>query len=205
MEIVEQLEGASADMLVTRLQGAMGNVSFMIGTVGEPIQMNFDFSGSFKSTADRAFGSKLDPTGLSTVKPGAILSACFNVNSITQDLDTFEFNMNNDIQEWIDPCYSTGIKGFYRAAFDPQLNIDPTMKRLTTEPGYTQWLAATLLGLDVTVASPDGPDIKLSAPKAQRITHAPGERGAARTSQWGFLLTKDTGNDVFEILQGSKT
>ena len=204
MEIVETLEGASPDTLVTRLQGAMGNVVFMIGTVGEPIQMNFEFSGSFVSIVDRAYENRIDPDTLSVVRPGAILSACFDVNSLPQDLDTFEFNMNNDIQEWIDPCKSTGVKGFYRAGFEPQLSINPTMKQLATEPGYTEWMAATALAVDVTAASADGPDLKLSAPKAQRITHAPGDRNGARISDWGFLLTKDSGNDVFKITQGTE-
>ena len=112
--------------------------------------------------------------------------------------------MNNDIQEWVDPCQTTGLKGFYRAGFEPQLTINPTMKQLATEAGYTEWLAATLRAMDVTAVSADGPNIKLSSPKAQRITHAPGDRNGARLSEWVFLLTKDSGNDVFEILQGSK-
>ena len=204
LEVIETLEGASPDQLVTRFQGVMGNVTFAIGTVGEPVQMNFELSGAFVSMVDRLFAATLDPMGLSVVRPGAVLSSCVNVNSIAQDIDSFEINMGNDIQEWIDPCRSTGIKGFYRAGFEPIVTLNPTMKQLATEPGYTQWLAGTTVPLAVSVVSPDGPAIAITAPKLQRITHAPADRNGARISDWSFLCTKNAGNDVLEILQGAK-
>lgn len=211
MAVIEQLEGASANNLVTRFQGMMGNVTFMIGTVGEPVQMQFEFSGSFISMSDSAFASRLDPTSLSVVKPGAVLSTSVTVESVEQDLDSFEIAMNNDIQEWIDPSRSTGVKGFYRAGFEPTLNVDPTMKQLSVEPVYTQWMNCTALELEIVIANGADPDITLSAPKAQRIGLEIGDRNGARTSATNFLLTQGTppegatgGNDVFEILQGSK-
>lgn len=205
LEIHEQLEGASANHLVTRLQGAMGNVSFAIGTVGEPVQMSFEFSGAFVSMTDLAFGSRLDPTSVSTVKPGAVLSSTVTVNSVDQDLDSFEINMNNDIQEWIDPSRSTGIKGFYRAMYEPTMTVNPTLKQLSVEPVYTEWINCTALAASILVANGSDPDITLSAPKAQRIGLGVGDRNGARTAETEFLLTKNAGNDVFEILQGAKS
>lgn len=205
LEVVEQLEGPSADMLVTRFQGAMGEVTFSIGTVGEPVQMKFEFSGAFVSMTDRPFASRLNPTGLSTVKPGAVLSSIVTINSIAQDLDTFEFKMNNGIQEWIDPARSTGIKGFYRDSYEPMLTIDPTLKMLATEAVYTQWKNCTALAASILVGNASDPDITLSSPKAQRVALELGDRNGARTGATNFLLTKDAGNDVFEVLQGAKT
>ena len=205
LEVVEQLEGASANMLVTRYQGMMGNVTFSIGTVGEPVQMNFEMSGAFISMSDRAFASRLDPTSLSTVKPGAVLAATVTCNSIAQDLDTFEFNMNNAIEEWIDPSRNTGIKGFYKSAYEPMLNLDPTLKQLGTEDHYTEWLNCTPCPVSVVIANGSDPDITLSAPKAQRVGLEIGDRNGARTQGYQFLLTKNSGNDVFEILQGAKS
>lgn len=206
LEVHEQLEGASADMLVTRFQGVMGNVTFTIGTVGEPVQMNFEFSGAFKSMVDLAFGLRLDPTSLSTVKPGAILGSTITVNGVAQDLDTFEFNMNNSIQEWTDPSRSTGNKGFYKDGFEPSLTLDPTLKQLSVEPVYTEWLACTPGAVSIGVSSTGAPDITLSAPAAQRTNVDIGDRNGARLGVTTFLLTQGTaGNDVFEILQGAKT
>lgn len=205
IEVHEQLEGASAAHLVTRLQGAMGNVTFAIGTVGEPVQMAFEFKGAFKSMVDLSFAGRLDPTSLSTVKPGAVLASTITANSVAQDLDSFEFNMNNDIQEWIDPARTTGNRGFYRAMFEPQMAVNPTLKQLATEPVYTEWLNATEIAVSVLVPNGSNPDITLSAPKAQRISVAIGDRNGARTNETNFLLCQNAGNDTFEILQGAKT
>lgn len=205
LEVHEQLEGAAADHLVTRFQGMMGNVTIAIGTVGEPVQMSFEFSGAFISMVDLAFASRIDPTSLSAIKPGAVLSATATVNSIVQDLDTFEFNMGNSIQEWVDPSRSTGIKGFYKDAYEPILTVDPTMKQLSVEPVYTEWMACTQLAVSILVGNGSNPDITLLAPKAQRTNLEISDRNGARTSATTFLLTQDTGDDVFEILQGAKS
>lgn len=208
LEVQEQLEGAAANMLVTRFQGMMGNVTFLIGTVGEPVQMNFELSGAFISMTDLAFGSRLDPTGLSTIKPGAVLSSVITVNSVAQDLDTFEFNMGNSIQEWVDPARSTGIKGFYKDAYEPTLTVDPTLKQLSVEPIYTEWKNCTELAVSVVITNGSDPDITLSAPKAQRIALEIGDRNGARTAGTTFLLTQGEGtasDAVFEILQGAKS
>ena len=208
VHVVEQLEGASADMLVTRYQGVMGNVTFVIGTVGEPVQMNFDFSGVLISMEDLAFASRLVPTALSTVKPGAILGSTVTVGGVAQDIDTFEFNMNNSIQEHIDPSRGTGIRGFYKDAYEPQLTLDPTLKQISAEPVYTEWLACTPGVISViTAPAQTGPIITLSAPAAQRIALDIGDRNGARLAGTNFLLTKGApaGNDVFEILQGTKS
>lgn len=206
-EVVEQLEGAAADMLVTRYQGAMGNVSFVIGTVGEPIQMNFELSGAFISMADRAFASRLDPTGLSIIKPGAILGSIITVNSVAQDLDTFEFNFGNGIQEFIDPARPTGIRGFYKDGYEPTLTMDPTLKQLSVEPVYTEWLNCTPGAVSISVSSAGGAPMLLTAPQAQRTALDIGDRNGARLAATTFLLTEGEGTDgdkVFELLQGTK-
>jgi len=59
--------------------------------------------------------------------------------------------------------------------------------------------------VSVVVTTTGGPAITLSAPKAQRINQEMGDRNGARLSANTFLLTKDSGNDVFEVLQGTKS
>lgn len=113
--------------------------------------------------------------------------------------------MNNDIQEWIDPARSSGIKGFYKAAFEPTLNVDPTLKQLASEAIYTEWVNCTDLAVSVLIPNGSNPDITMTAPDAQRIGLEIGDRNGARTAGTNFLLTKNAGNDVFEILQGAKS
>ena len=205
LEIHEQAEGASSDFLVTRFISAMGNVTFAIGTVGEPIQMNFEFTGAFESMVDLASPGIVHTT-FSTTKPGAILGSTVTIGGVAQDLDTFEFNMGNEISEWVDPARTTGIKGYYKSAFEPTLTVNPTMKKLSEEAVYTEWLNCTPGAVLIIAANGSDPDITLSAPVAQRTAVAIGDRNGARTADTTFLLTQGAaGNDVFEVLQGAKT
>lgn len=205
-EIQEQGEGASAAMLVTKFSGCMGEVSFVIGTVGEPVQMKFEFQGVFVSMADRAYGSRLEPSGLATVKPGAVLSSTITVGAVAQDIDSFEVKSNNAIEEYIDPSKATGLAGFYISGKEPTLTLNPTLKLLATDPVYTAWVAGTTAAVSILVPNGSNPDITLSAPAAQYITVGIEDRGSARVAGKTFFLTKGSaGNDVFEILQGAKT
>jgi len=204
IEVQEIEEGASPDALRVRLVGAMGNVTFTIGQVGEPTQMNFEFTGMLDVIDDRTSAQRIDPTAFNTVCPPPILSATITVNSIAQELDTFEFNMNNDVQMWTDPSKAEGIKGAYVAGREPQMTLDPMMTLLATEDWYAELIGDCTTRRAVSVSYSSSPLITLSAPKAHLIAVAPGERNGARTAEKTFLLTKDSGNDVFEVLQGAK-
>lgn len=203
-EIQEQLEGGSADMLVTTFHGAMGNVTFAIGTVGEPIQMSFEFSGPW-AMGDTAFAARIDPTGLTTIKPPAVLSATVTVGGVTQDIDSFEVNPGNEVQEWTDPSKSEGIKGFYISGKEPILTMDPTLKQISTEDVYGDWLNCVPGAVVVGLVAGAGAALTLSAPAAQLTGVGIGDRNGARLAEKTFLLTQGpAGNDVFEILQGAK-
>ena len=180
----------------------MGEVSLMIGTVGEPVQAKFEFKGRLESITDRAFGSMLDPTSIQTVHPPAVLSSTVNVSGVAQDIDKFELKCGNDVQEWIDVGEATGVKGFYVAGHEPTLTLDPTSKLLASDGVYTQWLAATTTPITIDIDSPVAFQISVLA--AQYIAAAPGERNGARTNDKTFLLTRTDGNDSMEILQGAK-
>jgi len=204
-EIEEIAEGASASRLITRFGGAMGNVKFGVNTVGEPVQMKFEFSGALLSMADRVYASRLQPTSLSTVVPPALLSATALISAVAQDCDKFEFDMGGDVQEWVDPSLSTGVKGFYIAGREgPMMTIDPTSKLLASEPVYTQWLAGTLV--PVNIAMGGSVPLTFSATKGQHTVVSVGERNGAATFEKTYLLTRGaTANKTFQLLQGATT
>lgn len=204
LELEEIKEGASSNRLITRIAGAMGNVKFSIGTVGEPIMMHFEFSGRLESIADRAYASRMTPNGLSTVVPPAVLTTTVVINSVAQDLDKFEVDMGNDVQEWVDPVQATGVKGNYITMKEPIFTVDPTSKLLADEAVYTDWLAGTARAISVTTSGTV--PITLSATKAQHTAVANGERNGAVTAEKTLLLTRGaTANKTFQILQGATT
>lgn len=206
IEVIEENEGGSPSQLVYRIGSAMGNVRWFIGTVGEPVQMEFTFTGALLSIADRASGSALPVNGMSTIVPPAVLSITATVGGVAQDLDTLEFNMNNDVQIWIDPSKASGIKGAYIAGREPTLTMDPTTKLLATEDWYTQWKGSTTLAVSVALGST--PALTLSAPAAQYLEVGQGDRNGARVAEKTFLLTDAEGassNAVFKLLQGAES
>lgn len=205
---VEELEeGVAPDGLRVAFSGMMGEVSFSIGTIGEPIQMNFEFQGAFANILDLPNASKLTPTGISNMVPPPVLSSTATVNGISQDFDSFEIATGNDVQLWRDPTRAGGIKGAYISARESTLNINPTSKQLASLGYFADWKDMVLRAINIGISST--PAITLSAQNAQYMSVTAGDRNGARTSEFSFLLTgtesETLGNDTFEILQGAKT
>jgi len=206
IEVQEILEGSSADMLVTRLVGAMCNLQIMIGTVGEPLQFIFTISGSLNLISDRAFASKLDST-LGTIVPPPVMGiSALQALGDEQDLDSFEINLNNELGEWPDPTKTGGVKGFYVSKKRPTLVMDPTMKLQATENWYADWTDETtgLLSINMGIS----PSIGITAPALQLVSNEFGDRNGARLLNKTFLFTSAEGanpNSVVEILQGTKS
>jgi len=205
IEVEEIEEGASPDGLKVVIGGAMGNAKFNVGTVGEPVTMEFEFTGKLYSIEDFASGDRIDPTTFATPTPPPLLCATATINSVAQDFDTFEFDMANDVQIWTDPSDCTGIKGAYIAGREPQMTLDPYMKLVATEDWYGDLTNSVISPRAISVALAVSPGLTLSAPKGQLIQVAPGERNGARTAEKTLLLEKDSSNDVFKILQGSES
>jgi len=199
LEFAELDEGASPTALITKLAGCMGNVEFLIGDVGEPIQISFEFKGSLESVAN---GTQLVPTGVSTVQPAAVLAATVTVGSVNQCISKFSFNTGNSLGMNGCPDEATGIRGFYVGSKETTLTIDPLAVLTGVEDVYNDWkngvTAAVVVSLATTVP------LKISAPVAQKSTKARGEREESVTDELVFRLHKLAGNDSMEILQGAK-
>lgn len=202
--------GVSADLnkqLVTRMVGCMGNVSFAIGDVGEPIIMTFEFTGQLTSVADRVAGSLLVPTGTSTVNPAAVLDATVTVNGVAKCISTFEINSGNSVNLWKCADESSGIKGAYIGSKELTLTIDPVAELLATDPVYTDWRDGVTGIVDISLSTTI--PVAFSAPVAQKSTVGRGDREESRIFEEVYRLHRtsgDTGgNDALELLVGSKT
>jgi len=199
--------GVAADLnkqMVTTMVGCMGNVTFLIGDAGEPIQMNFEFQGSIESVADVAAPVALVPTGVSSVQPPSVLGATVTVGGVSQCISKFEINTGNSVNLWTCATEDSGIKGAYIGSRETTLNIDPIAELVATESVYADWVAGTTGAVAIVLGST--PVLRLDAPTAQKSTVARGERDEARIFEETFRLHKgSSGNDSFELLQGAKT
>lgn len=201
MDGIDLNNGVSPLQLVTTLEGAMGNVTFAIGEVGEPIQMNFEFQGSLKSVADRTFANLLVQTGIQTVLPPAVLAADVKLYTVTQCMNQFEINVGNSLQNFTCPDESTGIKGSYIGSRETLLTLDPIAELAAIEEVYNKFRDGTTGALEISVNSTI--DLTLSAPAIQHSSLARGDRDEAVTWEKTFRLLKVAGEDSLKITQGA--
>jgi len=201
IEIVEKSEGTSPEQRVVKGAGCMGSCKMVVGAVGEPIKLEFEFKGYIVSVTDRNYAGILEPTGVSDVTPDAVLSATISVGGVVQTINSLTMDMGNVVELWTDPSNPTGYSGARVVDREPTMEMDPDMELIATEDDYGLLTNNTTGALVFTVG-----DITISAPACQYIkAGTPGDREGHVTNTKNFELKRGTtGNDEFEILQGAK-
>lgn len=205
IEIHEVSDASTPIPLVIQVRGAMGNVKFVLDTVGSPVAMDFEFKGVLQGMEDRASITK--PAGYDTVKPAAFMNTICTAYGEALDLDKFTIDMKNKVELYVDP--STGLNGYTGARVSrdktdpPTLQVDPTLASIATRGHYARWTAGTTGALVMNV----GTLLHISAPALQIVKAYDGAtRNSAKVNTLDFILTRGAnGNDEIEILQGSKT
>ena len=200
IEIQEEGCGSQA-AIVIQASGCMGNVSFVLNNIGEPVQMDFEFTGVLHDIVDRASGSIIDPTGFDTQEPDAVLSSTLTIFGEAATVNTVNINMANKVSMFIDPAQSQGYRGAYVVNRVPTISLDPYLEPLATNNHFGRWSGGTTGAFSMTVGS----NITLSAP-AMQITSSYGanDRNGISVNSIEGVLTRNAGNDEFKILQGSE-
>lgn len=201
MEIVEKDEGVSPVQLVMTYAGCMGNCRMVLQEVGQPVRFEFEMQGKLVSVADRAFGSILAPTFLST-EPTRVLSATITRGAVVQQIETFTLDFGNEVMAKTDPADATGVSHFYITKREPKLTITPYVRTLAADPAYTEWKAGTTGVFTFIIGN-----FTLTVPVAQYIGLKPGVRNGARIYEKQFLCVgaSDAGDDEWKLVQGAET
>ncbi len=201
IEIVDKSEGQSPAQTVYHARGCMGECKIVVNTVGEPIALQFEFTGVIETITDRAFGSILNPA-LSANDPDAVLASTLTAFGETQRFDTFTLAFNNDVQNWTDSSKAEGFEGARVVDRAPSLEADPDAELIAVQGDFVRWTGNTTGAMAITVG-----DITISAPAVQITkSYANGDREGHVTFSKSMVLTEGpAGNDEFEILQGAKS
>jgi hypothetical protein len=201
IEIVERDEGASPSQLVLKARGCMGNAKITAQGVGQPVKIDFEFTGVLVSIADRAYASIINPTGFDSTLPDAILAATTSLFSEAQAFNTITIDLGNKVEMWTDPSKPEGFEGAHIVDRNPVMDIDPAMTLIATNSNYNRLTGNTLGAMSMSI----GNYITISAPKAQIIqAYKPGEREGRVVSQVKCELKRNLGNDELKILQGAE-
>lgn len=202
IEVVETEEGTSFNQLVIQARGCMGKARLVLSTIGEPVKMEFEFTGVLQDIIDRAYSDRLDPTGFDTELPEPVLGATVTLATQTQVIDSLTFDTGADVQLFTDPSKSEGYEGAHIVDWAPTLEIDPDLELIANRNLYASLTGNTTMAFLAEI----GDHLTFSAPAAQLTqSYKPGSREGHVTNQLTLELKRSSGNDEWKILQGSES
>ena len=201
IEIQEEQCGTSNGVVITA-RGCMGNASLILDEIGQPMHIDFEFTGVFEGIADRTNASIINPTGFDAVDPDAVLSSTITAFSVAQPINTININLGNQVELYVDPSKVDGYRGAYVVNREPTIEMDPYLDLLATNDWFSRWSGGTTGALSMTV----GDNITISAPAIQAISaYSAGDRNGFSSNSISGILTRNAGDDELKILQGSES
>lgn len=201
IEVVEKNEGPTPVQLVIKGRGCMGEVELIVDTIGNPVKINFEFTGALNDIYDRAYASILNPTNFNIPRPDAVLSASIMVFTESQKLDKFSIKSGNVVELFSDPSKGEGWEGAHIVDQNPTMEWDPDMDLIANRGNWARWTGATLGAMEIDI----GDNIQILAPAVQLIkAYTPAEREGHTTDSMTLEFKRSIGNDALEMVQGSK-
>ena len=179
------------------IHGARGNVTIE-GTAGEPVFLNFTFSGVYNDATDL---SLLSPT-YETTDPQPLLDVGCTVTGLTVVFAALNVDIGNTVAAREDANNAKGIKSFLITERNPRLTIDPEMVLVATEDFYGQLAAAGTGRIYAEIGATAANIITVAAPVAQYIAVGEGDRTGNAVANLEFALvstTVSTGDDELQI------
>lgn len=198
-----QEEGCgSQDALILICSGAQGNVTFIMNNVGEPVQMDFEFTGVLYDVKDRANGSIINPGGFDSSEPEAVLGSTITVFGEAATVNSVNATLGNAVELFVDPAQTSGYRGAYITGREATISLDPYLEPIATNDHFGRWSGGTTGAFSMTVGS----NLTISAPAVQITTaYAAADRNGISVNGIEGILTRGaTGDDELKILQGSE-
>lgn len=201
IEAAETTDTANPSQIVVQLRGCTGTAKLVLDQVGNPVRIHFEFRGPIVKVYDRV--TAIQASGYDAVAPDVVLGATISAFGETLDLDKMTLDFGNKVELLPDPAAPEGFKGSHISGRAPTLQVDPYLGLLSANDHWSRLINGTTGAFSMTVGS----HITVSAPALQiSSAYDPGVRGGAVTNNILFDLTKgSSGDDEWEILQGSKT
>jgi len=205
IEVVYPEEGATPRQIVVKVRGAMGKLKIESPQIGQPIKITFEFQGVLDGITTRANASLLTPTAFDTALPPAILAATFSFFGTWQFPSKFMIDGGEDVQMFSDISKAQGYEGARVVDRNAVMECDPDMVVTDDKDYLTSQINNTTGALSVTVGG--SVPFYISAPVAQIVdSYKPEAREGHMANPLKIELKRSTsGNDEYEILQGSKT
>jgi len=195
--------GLYMDGLKHPIRGARGTVA-LEATVGEPVFLNFTFSGVYSAVTAAALLSGID---YENVQPKAFLCVELNISGFTPVFASCTLDIANSVEGRSDANDCSGFKSFIIPERAPTGSLDPEMELPSTHDFYALLLANTQKRLHYKLDDPDatpvaGEIISVAAPKFEYNAVGKGDRAGIQTAEVEINLVAadvDGGDDELVI------
>lgn len=185
------------DGVIKKMVGSRGTVKF-IHKIGEPIMMEFEFTGVYHSWITGALLSGVSHEG--TVPP-KFQNASLLMHGYATIISALEFDMANTVSLRDDANSSGGLLSAVITEREPVGSFDPEAVVIATHDFMARLIVGTLAAFTETIGSADGNKFVITAPKVQYVKVDPADRNGISTNDVSFALSLDTGDDEFSIVQ----
>jgi len=194
------------DGTVWKLTGCWGNLTIS-GSAGERVMCTAEGMGLLHS-ADTYAGNvdAVWPSSMTfdTELPPTCLSMSCSLDGGTANAATFSLDLGNEVSAR--PCVNkaSGYLGFVITNRNPTGSIDPEI--VAADDGNTDWFHQFKtsgdtgnFGVNLNTGAANGLVIQISAPEAQIVSFAEGDRNGVLTADLGLAFRRSSGDDEIKI------
>jgi len=185
------------DGVIKKMVGCRGTVKF-VHKVGEPVMMEFEFTGVYHSWTD---GALLSGIVHETTVPPKFQNASLLMHGYATILSALEFDMVNTVSLRDDANSSGGLLSAVIVERSPVGTFDPEAVLIATHDFMGRLIVGTLAAFTETIGSVAGNKFVITAPKVQYVKVDPSERDGIATNDIAFEMSLNSGDDEFSIVQ----
>ena len=196
IEVVEKDEGTTADGVVVRGRGMMGNARLAINSIGEPTKAEFEFQGALDAIEKRLYAAMPEPTGFDTAVPDAVMGVTLSAFGDALTLDKVTIDLGNDVQTYTDPSQVGGVSGAHVVDRNPTVEVDPDLVNIDVQDWFGRWTGNTEGALLMEVG--DNTQVSSSSLQVNKA-YAPADREGHVTNTISYVIL----DDDLRILQGA--
>lgn len=180
------------------LKGARGKVKFSF-KVGEPVMLDFDFSGAYLSTQDAGLLSSINHE---TTKSPVFLNAYLWLDNLQAKLSELEIDWANALAVRDDVNEQAGILSYVISDRKPVGSLNPEMVSVSNHDFFGKWFNGDEMILNFQVGEVSGNKFWFYAPKIQYSKVADEDREGIASARASFSLngTLEPGDDELTIL-----
>jgi hypothetical protein len=183
------------DGKVKRIWGARGTATIKY-QVGAPAVISFTFTGADWEVVD---GALLAGVAYPSIVPPVFMGVVFSIGGYSAVINAMDHDFGNTVALRKSAAADSGHLSAMITGRASTLKIDPEEVLNATQDFFGIWRGGTLVALSASMGSAAGNRIAVSAPKVQYQSVEPGDRDGLSTLNINALLSRDAGDDEWQI------